>query len=148
MKLSELLEAKGLTFADVAKELKCADSTVLMWARGVYAPRACYIKQLCKLLDCTADELYGLDTHAPVNLNRAQSKELYQSITAKGKYDSQTLHQMATKIGRARGTVTEFEIWLRNIAEAIYKVELTMKKKLLSPDPSIQLNLFDLDIHY
>lgn len=137
------MDERGLTCADLARAIGCAESTILQWTRGVYLPRIDYLIPLCRALDCSADELLGLDFKAPINLNRALSKELYQSITKKGKYNSTIIHQMATGIRRAKGKLTEFECWLRDIAEAVYKVEIMIKPKTIDFEVIVQLNIFD-----
>ena len=144
MKLAELMKDRGLSDGDLAKKLKCANSTVFQWRTGIYLPRAEYLIPLCEILQCSADDLLGIDVEKATRLNRAQSVDLWQAVTRRGDWDSQTIHQMASALRRKRGKLTEFEKWLRDMAEAVYRIELTLKtKSSVTMMSSVQLSIFD-----
>lgn len=128
MKLAELMRKRELSDAALAEKMKCAPSTIYQWRTGVYMPRMEHLRPLCRILECSADDLLDIEVGKPTRLNRAQSVKLYQAITQEGKYNSDTLHNMATLIRKAKGGKTsEFELWLRELAEAVYEIELTAK---------------------
>lgn len=143
-RLAELMREKGFTDKALAKKLNCAPSTVFQWRTGVYLPRIENLRPLCQALKCSADDLLGIEVEKPTRLTRAESVELYKAITMGGVYNSQMLHAMATKIRRGTGKTTDMERWLRELAEAVYKVELMkaghdVRKAL---DEAVQLQMF------
>ncbi len=50
---------RGMTVAQVARELEVGASTVTNWERGRSAPKPEYLYMLRDLLDCTFEELMG-----------------------------------------------------------------------------------------
>ena len=130
-KLAELMDEKGFSDKQIASALGCAVTTVVSWRVGTYLPRADYVVKLCRILNCNADELLGTDLEQPVRVNKALAVDLNQAVTMKGKFSSDDIHSMASVIKRVcGGKLTQFEIWLREIAEALYKIEIMQKPKL------------------
>lgn len=143
MKLAQILKDRSISDADMAQRLGCAHSTVFQWRVGAQLPRADYVKKICETLQCSADELLGIDVEKPTRLNRAQSVELLQAVTKSKRYDSQVIHQMATRVRQSKGDrITEFEKWLRGMAEALYKIEVALRPKPPLKSEGIQLSLF------
>lgn len=127
-KLAELMREKNLTDSDVAKALGCQQSTIFQWKAGGFSPKANRLIPLCKLLDCTPNDLLGFGLKKSTNINYAKREELMQAVTKNGQYDSSAIHTIASKVQRmAGGKITGFELWLRSIAEVIYRIELTQK---------------------
>lgn len=142
MHLAQLMKEKGMTDAQLAKELGCVQSTVFHWKLGTYLPRADYVKKICEILQCSADDLLGVELEKPDRLSRAMATDLLKAITKNGTYNAQLIHQMATAWRRMRGgKVTEFELWLRNIAETLYAIELVQKQPKKPETDTNQLRL-------
>ena len=130
LKLTELLKEKNLTEAELARQLGCVQSTIFHWKVGTYLPHAKYLVSMCQILDCSADDLLGIEREKPRQLDRQRATELLKAVTRKGQYDATVFHQMATKIRQSRANkVTEFEKWLRDLAEVVYKIEISAKTK-------------------
>lgn len=150
MLLQELMDKRGLTDAKLAEKLKkhlpsCAVSTVYQWRIGTYQPRVEYLRPLCQILQCSADDLLGIESGGR-KLPPAQARELLEAVTGNGRYNSRILHQMATNIRKGRGHKTEFEVWLRDMAETLYKIELIAKPNQPKSYPGEQLQFkFDED---
>ena len=53
-------ERKGYTAQKAATELGISITTLLSWESGKTSPAAQRVIDLCKLYDCTADELLGI----------------------------------------------------------------------------------------
>ena len=142
--LKEKLKEQKISEAELARCLGVKQSTVFSWKQGKFQPRVQYIRTMCKILDCSADELLGVE-HIPFKrVNRALYQGLYKAITKNREYDAGTIHQMATVIGRVTGgRLSGFEIWLRSLAEAVYNVEIGLKPKKNTPEEKCkQLKLF------
>ena len=145
MNLTEILKDRGMTDAELARQLRCVQSTVYHWKAGTYMPRLEYVKKICEILSCSADDLFGIQVEKPTRLNRALSVSLYQAVTKGGQYDSQYIHQIASRVRIAKGgKLTETERWFRQMAEAVYQVEILLKPKKqdAKSDNSYQLRLF------
>lgn len=143
MRLGDIMEEKGFTDSELAAKIGCARSTVYEWRIGTYQPRADKVKVLCEALDCTPEELLDIKVKTPPRINRSLAVGLYQSVSRKGAMDASTIHQMAGVIRRLNhNKLTGFEVWLRDIAEELYKIELTLKKSEEAPVTEGQLALF------
>lgn len=59
MTICELRRRKGLTQAEVARELGVNQATVCLWERGKTFPRAAAAVKLAGLLGCSLDTLYA-----------------------------------------------------------------------------------------
>lgn len=57
--LAETRRDRGMTTAQLARELEVGQPTVAHWERGVSAPRLECLYMLRDLLDCTWEELLG-----------------------------------------------------------------------------------------
>ena len=57
-------ERKGYTAQKAATELGISITTLISWENGKTYPTAQRIIDLCKLYDCTADELLGITSIA------------------------------------------------------------------------------------
>jgi transcriptional regulator with XRE-family HTH domain len=126
MELERLLSIRGMTDAELARQLDCQRSTVLHWKRGSHFPRADMLLKICRVLECSADELLGQEKTVGISL--AKHNALYKAVTQQGHYDWAMWHQMATKVRRAaKGKMTPAEILFRNIGEALYKIQLVAK---------------------
>jgi transcriptional regulator with XRE-family HTH domain len=145
VKLAKLMETKEITDAELARRIGCGQSTVFHWRTGAYLPRADYVKKICETLDYSADDLLGVERAKTDRLNRGLALELFQAVTKRGKYDSEMLHQMATQMRKARGgKITEMELWFREMAEALYLIEITQKKQTSTNQNTYQLQLLDI----
>lgn len=133
------MREKNLTDADVARELNCRQSTVFQWKAGGFSPKANSVIKMCKLFDCSPNELLGWGLKQSTNINYAKREDLYQAVIKKGAYNSDYIHRIASKINRmAGGKITEFELWFRDIAEVVYRIELTQKKKTDNSGPTVE----------
>lgn len=56
----EAREAVGLTVQVAATEIGVSITTLISWENGKTSPNAEAVIRLCKLYDCTADELLGI----------------------------------------------------------------------------------------
>lgn len=56
----EARERKGLTTQKVATQLGVSITTVSSWENGKTSPTALMVIELCKLYECSADELLGI----------------------------------------------------------------------------------------
>lgn len=123
MTIRNLLRDRNLSHSDVAKHLGCAQSTVFQWVNTRFCPRADHLKELCELLECSADELLGLPQRGK-SLPEVQANRLYRAVTQEGKLDADMIHQFATALHRRAGKTTELEIWMRQVAEVLYDIAL------------------------
>ncbi|MCE3236124.1 MAG: hypothetical protein K0Q50_2304 [Vampirovibrio sp.] len=96
---------------------------VFQWVNTRFCPRADHLKELCELLECSADELLGLPQRGK-SLPEVQANRLYRAVTQEGKLSADTIHQFATALHRVAGKTTELEIWMRQIAEVLYDIAL------------------------
>lgn len=142
-KLAALLRDREMKPEDLARAVQCPASTVTQWLNGKFMPSSRHLRTICETLDCSADDLLGVEVRKPEKVNKALALDLYAAITARGVYNSESIHQMATAARRAKGNrITTFELWLREIAEAVYKVELTKRRKPRASTENFQLRLF------
>jgi len=59
--LKKLREEKGISQAQLAKELNCSQNTISQYENGVREPDLCTVKKICKFFDVTAGYLLGLE---------------------------------------------------------------------------------------
>lgn len=135
MKLAELMRDKGISDAELAKQMGCMQSTVFQWKGGGFSPKANKVVKLCTLLQCSADELLGIATYS-TPLRTYQGQRLYNAITDKGAFDSNSIHQLASQFRQFAGKTTSLETWLRKIAEALYDIELVSQESESLSSPS------------
>lgn len=57
--LTELILHSGRTQSDIAKELGVGRATVSAYANGTRKPTPEMIKKICKVMDCTYEDLLG-----------------------------------------------------------------------------------------
>lgn len=57
--LRRIRQERGLTQAELAREMSVTQSTIAMWERGAALPNAGKLPILADLLHCSIDELYG-----------------------------------------------------------------------------------------
>lgn len=60
IKLSEIRKAKKIKQGFIAETLGVSHVTVCRWEKGDSEPSIFHVKELCRILDCTSDELLGL----------------------------------------------------------------------------------------
>ena len=53
------------------------------------------------------------------------------------------IHQMASAIRRNSSKLSQFELWLREIAEAVYNIEISTNQNIEQQSDSTQMSLFD-----
>lgn len=138
MKLAELMNKRGLTDSELAKIMDCQPSTIFQWKAGGYSPKAENMLKLCQTLNCSADELLGFNSVA-VELPNYQGQRLYRAVTQEGAFDSQLIHLFATRLRQFTGKTTSLEIWMRNIAEALYEIELAESDPASLSHPGMKL---------
>lgn len=61
MNIKELRESKKMTQDDLGRVLNVNRSTIAMWETGQSYPRAEKLIALSHVLDCTTDELLGIE---------------------------------------------------------------------------------------
>jgi transcriptional regulator with XRE-family HTH domain len=126
MELARIMALRGVTDANLANALKCQRSTVLHWRTGNHYPRADMLKKICLYLECSSDELLGMEKS--VGVPKARYNDLYKAITQRGAYDSTMIHHIATHISKLKGgKITVIEKAVRDIAEALYKIEMVAR---------------------
>lgn len=57
MKIKSLRKKKGITQAEMAKQLGVKQSTVSMWETGKTMPKTKRMRKLAEVLNCTLDDL-------------------------------------------------------------------------------------------
>ena len=57
--LRRIRQERGLTQAELAREMSVTQSMIAMWERGTALPNAGKVPILADLLQCSIDELYG-----------------------------------------------------------------------------------------
>lgn len=68
-RIKAIREQKGLTQADLAKQLGITRSSVNAWEQGISVPSTQYIVELASLFKVSSDYLLGIDTTATVNVS-------------------------------------------------------------------------------
>ena len=68
-RIKAIREQRGLTQADLAKQLGITRSSVNAWEQGISVPSTQYIVELAGLFRVSADYLLGIDTTATVNVS-------------------------------------------------------------------------------
>ena len=68
-RIKAIREQRGLTQADLAKQLGITRSSVNAWEQGISAPSTQYIVELAGLFKVSTDYLLGIDTTATVNVS-------------------------------------------------------------------------------
>ena len=51
---------RGLKQVELGAEIGVSDQTISNWETGLRTPRADHLRQICGILDCSADYLLGL----------------------------------------------------------------------------------------
>lgn len=64
--IKNIREDKGVTQAELAKRLNVTQGAVSQWELGITKPRADVLLKLSSILECTVDELLGIEK-TPVN---------------------------------------------------------------------------------
>lgn len=57
-KLREMLKQRGLTPLMVAEELEVGETTVWSWVSGKRIPNGLILDDVCKMMDCTIEDIY------------------------------------------------------------------------------------------
>ncbi len=68
-KIKHLRETKGLTQAELAKQLGITRSGVNAWEMGISVPSTQYIVELAYIFKVSTDYILGVDTTASVNVS-------------------------------------------------------------------------------
>lgn len=68
-RIKAVREQRGLTQADLAKQLGITRSSVNAWEQGISVPSTQYIVELAGLFKVSTDYLLGIDTTATVNVS-------------------------------------------------------------------------------
>ena len=59
--IASVRKQRGLKQVDLGAAIGVSDQTISNWEVGLRAPRADYIRRMCRVLDCSADLLLGLE---------------------------------------------------------------------------------------
>ena len=76
-RIKAIREQKGLTQADLAKQLGITRSSVNAWEQGISVPSTQYIVELAGLFRVSADYLLGIDATATVNVSGLFEDDIY-----------------------------------------------------------------------
>lgn len=79
MRLKEILSKRGMTQKMLANSLGVTENAVSNWVKGKREPSIATIEKMVSLLDCTADDLLGIQREAG-----SESKRLPYVIELKG----------------------------------------------------------------
>lgn len=60
-RLIQAMELKGMSCDELAKRLEVAQSTISTYRADYHYPTANRLRQICEILDCSADWLLGLE---------------------------------------------------------------------------------------
>ena len=66
--LFQLREQKGMTQADLAKQLGITRSSVNAWEMGISVPSTQYIVEIANLFKVSTDYILGVDDSASINI--------------------------------------------------------------------------------
>ena len=80
-KIKTLREQKGMTQAELAKQLGITRSSVNAWEMGISVPSTQYIVELAYIFKVSTDYLLGVDTTSTVNVAGLSEKDI-QMVTA------------------------------------------------------------------
>lgn len=75
-RIKAIREQRGLTQADLAKQLGITRSSVNAWEQGISVPSTQYIVELAGLFKVSADYLLGIDTTATVNVSGLSDEDI------------------------------------------------------------------------
>ena len=75
-KIKLLRERKGLTQAELARQLGVTRSGVNAWEMGISIPSTQYIVELAQFFDVSADYLLGLEHTATVSVEGLSDREI------------------------------------------------------------------------
>lgn len=147
--LRDIIRERGYTVKTLATAMGIAPSTITQWIQGTFEPRATNIRQMCLLLQVSSDELLNIDGARQMTLPKPLAVDLYRTVTMRGSLDSGSFHNWATRLKVQRGgKITREEVWLREIAEVCYSIEISKRphrrrKKLFNDvKRARQLDLF------
>lgn len=71
-----LREQKGLTQADLAKQLGITRSSVNAWEMGISVPSTQYIVEIANLFKVSTDYILGVDSSASINIAGLTEKDI------------------------------------------------------------------------
>ena len=94
-RIKNLREQKGMTQAELAKQLGITRSSVNAWEMGISVPSTQYIVELAGLFKVSTDYLLGLNTSATVN------------ISGLTEADVQLVHHLISHLKAKNNEVTE-----------------------------------------
>lgn len=75
-KIKTLREQKGITQAELAKQLGITRSSVNAWEMGISVPSTQYIVELAYIFKVSTDYLLGVDTTATVSVAGLSEKDI------------------------------------------------------------------------
>lgn len=75
-KIKTLREQKGITQAELAKQLGITRSSVNAWEMGISVPSTQYIVELAYIFRVSTDYLLGVDTTSTVNVAGLSEKDI------------------------------------------------------------------------
>jgi DNA-binding XRE family transcriptional regulator len=139
--LARIMDLRSINDADLARAVGCNKSSINAWKSGRQEPRSNAVISLARVLKVSSDELFGFTPPLFGTTLAVRYRELHRSISKHGEYDSHTLHLWAAAFDRDReGRFRKLSLWLRDVAEAVYKIELLAKPEV--PTDHVQLRLF------
>ena len=71
-----LREQKGMTQADLAKQLGITRSSVNAWEMGISVPSTQYIVEIANLFKVSTDYILGVDSSASINIAGLTEKDI------------------------------------------------------------------------
>lgn len=75
-RIKRLREQKGITQAELAKQLNITRSSVNAWEQGISVPSTQYIVELAHIFKVSTDYLLGVDTTSTVNVAGLSEKDI------------------------------------------------------------------------
>ena len=72
----DLLRVKGLTQAELAKQLGITRSSVNAWEMGISVPSTQYVVELASLFKVSTDYIFGVDTSVSISVAGLTEKDI------------------------------------------------------------------------
>jgi transcriptional regulator with XRE-family HTH domain len=114
------MKNKRVSIKRMAEVVGASESTVDRWIAGEYHPRADQVYTLCRLLEVTPNQLFGLHENDFTIAPNERDYTLYNILTHHGQLTDETILKYADTVNMAQnGNITKFEVFLRGCAEVV-----------------------------
>ena len=143
MHIRELRKKRNLSQAELAEKLEVHENTIRRWETGKFEPRMNDIQNLCKVLECTEDELlYGpKDGRIRITLTYDWSKYEKGEIDMTGNAFDLNLGKIGTIGLQGAGDFTSLqdidEFLARAREQLVAAFEAQVKRGAILPQPAV-----------